>query len=199
MEALYPLKDYPNGPNVTYIYVFAVMQNILVAPVYFTLLELGQAKTSGGEGSVVKRVLQNFLRNPLIIMAISGLLYNLAFGAALPKVVDDIFILLGNAFACGALFSTGMGTVGQTEKLSGKGIVMPLFLSLTKSLFLPIITRYILIPVFGMWHAPFVTAYNQRDSHLMLVEVFFVKKIGSGKKTLKQFIKHFRSTTSGEI
>jgi predicted permease len=107
VEALYPLKDYPNGPNVTYIYVFAVMQNVLVAPVYFVLLELGRAKTSGGEGSIIKRVLQSFLRNPLIIMAMSGLVYNLAFGASLPKVIDDIFILLGNAFACGALFSTG--------------------------------------------------------------------------------------------
>jgi hypothetical protein len=65
-------------------------------------------------------------------------------------VLDKIFQLVGNAFACGALFSTGMGSVGQVEKLSGKGLIVPLFLSLTKSLITPIIARFALIPIFDI-------------------------------------------------
>ena len=72
MEALYPAEIYPNGPNVSYIYVFAVVQNILVAPAVFTMLELGAAKASKREerdqdyphGSVIGNVLRSLVRNP---------------------------------------------------------------------------------------------------------------------------------------
>jgi hypothetical protein len=70
-----------------------------------------------------------------------------------------------------------MGSVGQTEKLRGKGVIIPLFLSLTKSLFLPIITRYTLIPVFMVWNQ---TA-SKRD--LFVNFIFLVSAIPTAAST----------------
>ena len=106
VEAMYPIAQFPQGPNVLYIYVFAVMQNILVAPLYFMLLEYGKAKSSGQSGSVVLRILRSFLRNPLVLMAMLGLIWNLALGhnyLQKLKTIDNIFRVAGDAFACGAL------------------------------------------------------------------------------------------------
>jgi predicted permease len=144
VEAMYPKAIYPNGPNVLYIYSFAVMQNILVAPLYFVLLELGRTKASG-QGGVARKILLSFVKNPIIMMALLGLCYNLLFGNALPATIDGILQVAANAFACGALFTTGMGSVGQTHKLTGKGAAIPLFLSLTKSLLTPVVAGYTLV------------------------------------------------------
>ena len=65
----------------------------------------------------------------------------------LPQTINNIFKVAGNAFACGALLTTGMSSVGQSEKLVGREIAVPLFLSLTKSLLTPVVARYSLVPL----------------------------------------------------
>jgi predicted permease len=178
VEAMYPIDQFPNGPNVLYIYVFAVMQNILVAPLYFMLLEYGKAQSSGQKGSVVWKILRALLRNPLVLMAMTGLCYNLTFGNSLPATIDSIFKLAGNAFACGALFTTGMGSVGQSEKLVGKGIAVPLFLSLTKSLLTPIAARYALVPLLKAF-----TTVDAESSTCFVNFIFLVSAIPTAAST----------------
>jgi predicted permease len=170
VEAMYPISENPNGPNVLYIYVFAVMQNILVAPIYFMLLEYGKAKATGQKGSIAWKIFRSLLRNPLVVMAMMGLIYNLTFGNTLPLTIDNIFKLAGNAFACGALFTTGMGSVGQSEKLAGKGIAVPLFLSLTKSLLTPVVARYSLVPLLHSFSPMDVDTANSFVNFIFLVE-----------------------------
>jgi predicted permease len=44
MVHLFPIEKYPDGPNVNYIYLLVVAQNVVIAPVYFATIALGQAK-----------------------------------------------------------------------------------------------------------------------------------------------------------
>ena len=193
-QALYPMEDNPEGPNVSYIYVFAVFQIVLVAPTVFGMLELGnlQMQDDGGkgqaknQGSVVGNVLRSLVRNPLIICAFLGLFYNITLGTELPYTIDRTLRLIGNAFACGALFTTGMGSVGQTSAMSGKGLVMPIFLSLTISLLRPIVGRYLTVALCSSSMSP-----DQLDTFINFVFLYSaIPTAASTPVICQQFIGH---------
>jgi predicted permease len=197
VNALYPTCPnagcIPNGPNVSYVYVFAVMQNILVAPTVFAILELGAAKAKKGEkenqgnaGSVIGNVLRSLIRNPLIVMAMLGLIYNFSFGTDLPSTIDMTLVLIKNAFACGALFTTGMGSVGQTSAMSGKGFIIPVFLSLTKSLLMPVIARYLSVLILEKSLDP--TIFNTFTNFIFLYAA--IPTAASTPVICQQFVGH---------
>jgi hypothetical protein len=127
------------------------MQNILFKPICYVLLELGRYSAAGkslGLAKVVKQVCLGLLRNPLVIMAFLGIVWNKAFGTTLLHTIDGLFLAPGNAFACGAPFLIGMGVVGKGELLlSASGFGISLFLTLVKSFLSPLIARYLLQPL----------------------------------------------------
>jgi predicted permease len=146
-----------------YLFVFAVAQNLILNPISFFVLEFGkivcareQGCAGGGEQEVAEvlsttqitlKVLKSLTKNPVIIVVFLGLLSNLLFGheAITGTVVEKIFTLQGDAFACGALILTGCSIVGKTDSLKGNKLAIPVFLSVAKSLLLPILARYLVI------------------------------------------------------
>eukprot|EP00937_MAST-01D_sp_MAST-1D-sp2_P002656 g2656.t1 len=153
MTALYP-------ELVVYIFVFALLNNVIQLPLTFAMLEVGvaqerqqqQAKAQGGDegeggkggqGGIALKVVRNLATNPVIAMAFLGLVYNFAFGNSLPYTVDQALRILANAFGCGALVLTGMSSVGKLGAATGKGAAIPIFLTVAKSVLLPIIVRYV--------------------------------------------------------
>jgi predicted permease len=58
-------------------------------------------------------------------------------------VLESVFVLMGNAFPCGALVLTGSSIVGKMGEMRGKKLAIPVFLSLMKSLLLPVLAKYL--------------------------------------------------------
>ena len=132
-----------------YLFVFAVAQNLILNPISFFVLEFGnivcareqggaEAEAEAGEretaAHITLKVLKNLTKNPVIVVVFLGLLSNLCFGytAIQGTVVEKVFTLQGDAFACGALVLTGCSIVGKTDSLKGNKLAIPVFLSVVK-------------------------------------------------------------------
>lgn len=111
----------------------------------------GQTVPSGGSsvsppppppscGKAALLVAQGVLLNPIVFMTAIGIVGNFVFDQQVPRILDDILEVLGNAFSACALFYLGLSMVGKVQSQVGLAMVVPVLLIFAKSLLLPLVT-----------------------------------------------------------
>ena len=170
MTALFPDK-------LQLLFVLAGIQKLFFLPIALVLLGAGAAKRDGvsgiDAGTLLKQVLKEKAKDPLVMGIFGGLIYNIlgpalhppcapdAFlhglweltgyapgllaGAKLPSYVQKLCEVLGSGFTPTIFLLTGASSVGTWSTLADVGeLPTPLVLVLLKSLVLPTLARFIL-------------------------------------------------------
>ncbi|RWS05351.1 integral membrane protein GPR155-like protein [Dinothrombium tinctorium] len=140
---------------VSYIYVLAPVQLLLINPFGLILMELQKFWNLIGDREhpkgyrVMISVLTGILKNPIVTMTILGILWNRIFGQTIPDVFDTFLDTLGKAFAAVALFLLGLNLVGKLNIMRQSDIIfLPLLLTVIKLIALPLITRVVVYSLF---------------------------------------------------
>ncbi|XP_052804651.1 integral membrane protein GPR155-like [Mya arenaria] len=142
-----------------YIYLVAPISLIFLNPIGFVLLEIHRRRHDTTRRAsmalthssqllpaptntchLALHVAKNVLSNPIVFMVIIGIAGNFVFKQKIPNVLDDILLVLGNAFSASALFYLGLNLVGKVSGQLGLGLVVPLLLIMAKTLLMPLIT-----------------------------------------------------------
>ena len=96
MKALYE-ESHPE--YLQYIYLVAPISLVLLNPIGFTMLEIHKHKQEPTRHTrkvtVVLHVIKDVLMNPIIFMAVIGIVGNFLFKQNVPAVIDDILEVLG--------------------------------------------------------------------------------------------------------
>lgn len=95
------------------------------------------------EPSLVRGVLhvaKGVFLNPIVFMTAIGIVGNFIFKQKVPSILDDILVVLGNAFSACALFYLGLCMVGKVRNQMGLPLLVPLMLIFAKNLLLPLVT-----------------------------------------------------------
>ncbi|CAH1408234.1 unnamed protein product [Nezara viridula] len=133
-----------NHPFLSYVWLLAPINLVMLNPLGFILMELGQRK---GEGTstlkVATSVLTNIVTNPVVFMTTLGIIGNLVFNHNLPTVLQSLLSVFGSAFTATALFLLGLRMVGNVRNFRGAALLVPALLISVKELILPLIIREI--------------------------------------------------------
>lgn len=148
----YPLLKALYASNETmadYLYVLAPVQLVIINPLGLVLMEIGKARSNSNQRDwkicdIVINVFRGIVSNPVIIMTIAGLTWNLTLGPeALPRAVKITLASLGDAFCATALFLLGLRLVGKFRALKqGKNVQVTMAtvgLTLVKIIILPLV------------------------------------------------------------
>lgn len=148
-------------PSYAYqLFITSAMQVALLNPVAILLLEVELAGRAGVRTSLaglVRRVLLEVARNPLVLCIALGAAANLAWAGEPPQVLTGpmgILTILGSAFMGSALLLTGYVSAPAASEVRGGGeargdkqreerpsLGVPLYLTVLKSLILPMVCR----------------------------------------------------------
>lgn len=133
-----------NHPFLSYVWLLAPINLVMLNPLGFVLMELGQRK---GEGTstlkVATSVITNIVTNPVVFMTALGIVGNLVFNHNLPTVLQSLLNVFGSAFTATALFLLGLRMVGNVRNFRGAALLVPALLISVKELILPLIIREI--------------------------------------------------------
>ncbi|XP_014293866.1 lysosomal cholesterol signaling protein isoform X2 [Halyomorpha halys] len=133
-----------NHPFLSYVWLLAPINLVMLNPLGFVMMELGQRK---GEGTstlkVATSVLTNIVTNPVVFMTALGIIGNLVFNHNLPTVLQSLLNVFGSAFTATALFLLGLRMVGNVRNFRGAALLVPALLISVKELILPLIIREI--------------------------------------------------------
>lgn len=132
----YPLLSMAIGSGAAVFFAMNVLvENLLILPLMFILIDLAQ-DGSQSMGVMLKRIVLNLMKNPIILSLLVGLLVSF-FGLPVPSVLAKITSMLSAATAPLALLVIGAGLFG----LSVRGNVKELLLIASGCLLLmPLLT-----------------------------------------------------------
>ncbi|XP_054266157.1 integral membrane protein GPR155 isoform X2 [Macrosteles quadrilineatus] len=129
---------------VSYLYLLAPVSLVILNPFGFVLMEVSRHRAGEGAPSTwttVTNIARNIATNPIVFMTTLGMIANILFKHALPKVLEDVLNVFGSAFTGTALFLLGLRMVGKVQKLHGFALLVPGILIAVKLLALPLVTR----------------------------------------------------------
>ncbi|XP_065335026.1 lysosomal cholesterol signaling protein [Cloeon dipterum] len=142
VAALYQ-KSHPEFP--AYIYLAAPISLVILNPLAFVLMEIGNKRQSEGRQisgcQLIWSVVKGILLNPVVLMTTLGILGNVIFRHQLPATISGVLQVLGSSFSATALFLLGLRMVGKVHKLQGAVLVAPAILIAVKLLVLPLVAR----------------------------------------------------------
>ncbi|KAK3780258.1 hypothetical protein RRG08_047247 [Elysia crispata] len=129
---------------VKYLYLIAPVALAILNPIGFIMMEFQKtinSKHHGNNGGLFKaliKVLKGIALNPIVNMTVTGIIFNFILKGSLPGILDNIFLVLGQAFNAGALFFLGLSLVGKVQGKLGMSLLVPFLLVVAKSLVLPL-------------------------------------------------------------
>lgn len=141
-----------------YLYVLSPIQLLILNPVAIFLMEIQrqwerQIKMNNRlnspeapmKSNLLWPVLKGILRNPIIIMTVLGLLWNVTLPHAIPQVLAPFLTVLSQAFSATALFLLGLNMVGKFRmlKAANSQLMTPVVLVIIKIMVLPLVMRLI--------------------------------------------------------
>ena len=144
-------------PSYAYqLFITAALQVAFLNPVAILLLEVELARRSGLRTSLVtlvRRVLLQVARNPLVLCVFLGGVANRVWGGEPPQVLTGpmgILTILGSTFMGTALLLTGYVSApaglearGDTQREESVSLAVPLYLTVLKSLIFPMMCRFL--------------------------------------------------------
>lgn len=126
----------------SYVWLLAPVNLVMLNPIGFVLMELGKRK---GEGTsslrVASSVLTSIVTNPVVFMTALGIIGNLLFNHTLPAAIYSLLNVFGSAFTATALFLLGLRMVGNVRNFRGAALFVPALLIGTKELILPLVIK----------------------------------------------------------
>ena len=136
-----------------YLYVLAPVQLLILNPVGIFMMEIQKhnhhfnSDESNNRSSLIVPVIKGVFKNPIIIMTIFGLIWNLAFSHFIPVMISSGLKVLSESFSATALFLLGLNMVGKFHLIqSGSkfNLMLPIVLVAVKILVLPLVIWFIL-------------------------------------------------------
>lgn len=117
----YPLALMALGaPAGIYFAMNVLIENILVLPLMFVLIDL--AKDGERVGATLRRLAMNLLKNPIILALLAGLFFSVS-SVPVPAVLERVSAMLASAASPLALFVIGGGLVGLPMQTNLKDIM----------------------------------------------------------------------------
>ena len=154
ITALYT-ESHPNF--IRYMYIVAPISLAVLNPFGFLLIEIQNRiddqkkypERTWNKGQVVKKILLDIARNPVILSTVFGIVFNRILHQKLPNILDHILTPIAQSFNAMALFYLGLSMVGKLSRLSTHLVVTVFLLSIMKLVALPLILRqavFLLVP-----------------------------------------------------
>lgn len=142
---------------IRYIYLVAPVSLVILNPFGFLLIELQNRiddqkkypERTRGRGQLVKKIILDIARNPVILSTILGIVFNRIFHQKLPNILDHILTPIAQSFNAIALFFLGLSMVGKLSRLNTHLVVTVVLLCMMKLVILPLILRqavFFLVP-----------------------------------------------------
>uniref|UniRef100_A0A8C7KFL7 G protein-coupled receptor 155 n=1 Tax=Oncorhynchus kisutch TaxID=8019 RepID=A0A8C7KFL7_ONCKI len=142
VDALYR-NTYPE--YLQYIYLVAPVSLMFLNPIGFAFCEVQKWKDhperQQGKLQIVRVVLLQVLKNPIVFMVVVGIVSHFALGQRIPAVMEEFVDGLANSFGGAALFYLGLSMVGQVAKLTRSTGVALILLITAKLLVMPLICK----------------------------------------------------------
>jgi predicted permease len=135
-----------------YLYVLAPIQLLVINPAGIFMMELNRQLSNSNISSrtLLIAVVCGVLKNPVIIMTVAGLLWNVLGPHKLPLVMSSTMDVLAQSFSAGALFLLGLTMVGKFNLSRGSAsLITPVLLAVIKVMVLPLVIWFVLEHVFN--------------------------------------------------
>lgn len=138
-NALYQ-NTHPEYPM--YLYIVAPIQLLILNTIGFFFLESEKhTRDSSKRGKYLYHVIKGTLQNPVVVMTIIGLIWNVTYGQKVLPIFDNILKAFSSAFTATALLLVGH-TMSITSEHSNSLIsLQATILILTKNLIFPLILQ----------------------------------------------------------
>lgn len=135
-----------------YLYVLAPIQLLIINPAGIFMMELSRQLSSSRLSSrnLIVAVVWGVLRNPVILMTVAGLVWNVLGPHKLPVVLSSPLDVLAQSFSACALFLLGLSLVGKFNLQRGSvTLITPILLAVIKVMILPLVIWFVLEHVFN--------------------------------------------------
>ena len=135
-----------------YLYVLAPIQLLIINPAGIFMMELSRQLRNANLSSrtLIVAVVWGVLKNPVIIMTVAGLVWNVLGPHKLPVVMSSPLDVLAQSFSAAALFLLGINMVGKFHLMRGSvTLLTPVLLAVTKVMVLPLVIWLVLEHVFN--------------------------------------------------
>ncbi|KAF6208388.1 hypothetical protein GE061_016842 [Apolygus lucorum] len=126
---------------VSYLYLLAPVNLVMLNPIGFTLMEISKNKNSTSRTHLPLRVITSIATNPIVFMTALGIAGNFLFAHEVPDALEALLKVFGSAFTASALFLLGLRMVGSVRNFKGEALMVPICLIAVKELVLPLVTR----------------------------------------------------------
>ncbi|CAL1284652.1 unnamed protein product [Larinioides sclopetarius] len=137
--ALYQ-NTHPEYPM--YLYIIAPIQLLMLNTIGFIFLESEKHhRDISQNGSHLCHVIKGTLRNPVVIMTIVGLIWNITYGQKVLPIFDNILKAFSSAFPATALLLLGYTMTITSKKSNSQISVVVTTLIFLKNLVLPLIMQ----------------------------------------------------------
>ncbi|XP_074602751.1 lysosomal cholesterol signaling protein-like [Brevipalpus obovatus] len=140
-------SDHPNFPD--YLYVIAPLQLVLISPCGIFMMELDKYRTENQSSKIptsalkiIVQVSKRTFLNPVIVMTLGGIAWNIFFGPKVPIMMGGFLQSLSDAFAPTSLFLLGLNIVQEAGAIKGfSKFLIPSTLSAVKLIICPLLLR----------------------------------------------------------
>lgn len=140
-------NDHPNFPD--YLYVIAPLQLVLINPCGIFMMELDKFRTENQSSKnptspfkIIIQVSKRTFLNPVIVMTLGGIAWNIFFGPKVPVMMGGFLQSLSDAFAPTSLFLLGLTIVQEAGAIKGfSKFLIPCTLSAVKLIICPLLLR----------------------------------------------------------
>ena len=133
-----------------YIYLMAPISLVILNPIGFLLIEIQKRldyqhkypdKPLLLRGQLVKKILGNIGRNPIVICTLLGVIFNRILDQHLPNIVEHILTPIAQSFSSTALFYLGLTMAGKLRRLHTNLVITVFILSIIKLIIFPLLLR----------------------------------------------------------
>jgi predicted permease len=133
-----------------YIYLIAPISLVILNPIGFFLIEIQKRLDDQKKRpnmvpwtrcNLIRKILYNIARNPIVICTILGVIFNRIFNEHLPDILERILTPIAQSFSATALFYLGLTMVGKLRHLHAHLVITVLLLSMIKLIICPLILR----------------------------------------------------------
>lgn len=141
--------SHPTFPN--YLYILAPIQLVILNPIGLFMMEIQkqwqQQKKDHhrhGKSSLFLPLLKGISTNPIIIMTVLGLFWNLSLSNEIPSFLKPLIQVLADSFSAVALFLLGLNMVGNFVMFRGTlTLLLPIVLVIVKIVILPLVIWFV--------------------------------------------------------
>jgi predicted permease len=141
-----------------YIYLISPISLVILNPFGFLFIEYQKRidkqkknpNRTWNRWQMVRKLLFDTCRNPVIVCTILGILFNQILNHKLPYILDQILIPISQSFSGVALFYLGLTMVGKLSRLNAHLVITVFLLCIMKLVLFPLILRqatYLLVPL----------------------------------------------------